>query len=129
MASPTRAAAPTAAPPYPDNASSEGRADPHGIHWMRGAPPITAGLYAAAALAGLDLVGESKRRKADDKGNGTGNGRRASGFRVPNGDGGTLVFVDGCGNTETWALASGEGDGVEMVSIVSWGGTALRIYW
>ncbi len=105
--------------------------DPHGIAWTRGAPPITAHLYAAVDIAGKDMAAESIARKADDKGDGTGTkGRRASGFRVPAGDkGGVLTFVDGCGNTEAWTLAAGEGDSVEIASVTSWTGDNIRIYW
>ena len=99
--------------------SAEAHADPHGIQWIRGVPPIDAHLYATADFPVADLAAVSTTR-------GTG-GRRASGFRAV--EGGTLVFVTGGGSTETWVLQAGEGDTIEMTSITSYSGATIRVYW
>jgi hypothetical protein len=123
---PTRAAAPTSKGIEPDDKPSEGKHDPHGLAWTRGAPPIDAHLFGNTTGA-VDLVGFSATRHSDDKGDGTGHGRRASGFRAV--DAGTLTFKTGAGQSETWALQPGEGDTIEMVELTSWTGTGLRVYW
>ena len=124
---PIRLAAPTAATPVKDNGPSEGRADPHGIHWMRGAPPIDCKIYSSGDTYPADLVAASVTRKSDDSGASTGNGRRASGLLAL--DGGTVVFITGAGNSVTAALAAGQGFDIEMTTLTSWSGTQLLVFW
>jgi hypothetical protein len=114
-----RYAAPTSQPTPGDNTASEGRADPHGIHWTRGAPPFD---HMSLAAGAADLVALSTSR-------GTG-GRRASGWYVlaPC----TLSVVTGAGQTETYqggTLQAGTGLSVEMTEITVGAGGVVVVFW
>jgi hypothetical protein len=98
--------------------------------WTRGAPPIDCEVFAGFATPAVNLVAASVARNTDDKGNGTGNGRRASGLLAL--DAGTAVFKTGAGgggNPVTVALQAGQGFAIEMVELTSWTGTQLVVFW
>lgn len=118
-----RYAAPTAQPTNRDGGASEGRADPHGIHWTRGAPPLDCASYAAPSA--VDLVAASVARHTDSLGTGAGVGRRASGFQMLTA--GTVTIVTGANQTETFqgaTLPQGYSVTVEILTITS-SGTVL----
>jgi hypothetical protein len=123
-----RVASPTAERTGENETPSEGRADPHGIHWMRGAAPIDANTYSAPS--NLDVVAESVSRHSDSHGDGTGTGRRASGFRLLGG--GTVTLTTGSGATNTYngqTLPAGYGETVEFTRITSSDAAGVVVFW
>jgi hypothetical protein len=123
-----KAAAPTATKPSKDNESTEGRADPHGVWWTRGAPPIDCEVFGTVEVP-VDLVAQSVARNSDSSGAGTGTGRRASGFLITDATGGTIVFTTGAGNSGSMVLGAGVGMSIEMTELTSYTGTALVVFW
>jgi len=107
---PIRSAAPTAQAPTGDGSGTEGRADPHGVEYVRGVAPIDCATLSAPSAQ--DMVALSTSR-------GTG-GRRASGFQLL--AAGTVSIVTGANQTENFGGASlpqGFGLTVEFTQITS----------
>jgi hypothetical protein len=140
---PYRYAAPTGNTPKKDGATAWSVAGPHGEAWMRSLSPIDATNFNATgaintvptgystypSAPGIDLVALSKARKSDSNGDGTGVGRRASGFLAADSTGGTVVFTTGSGQVETWVVPAGGGASVEMTHLAAYSGTNLIVFW
>lgn len=82
----------------PSAAGAELRADPHGIQHVRGAPPFD--FMSLATPSAEDLVARSVTRHTDSNGDGSGVGRRATGFQMLTS--GTVTVVTGANQTETF---------------------------
>ena len=114
-----RFAAPTAQtlPSQGDNSTTEGRADPHGIHWHREIPPYACKSYAGSGTP-LDVTAAST----------PGAGRRATGLVLL--ASGTLSITDGSGNVEAFqslTLPQGFNLTQEFISITCSG--AYLVQW
>jgi hypothetical protein len=119
MAGTRRLAAPTAQPAQ-DGTVPELRADPHGLQWTRGAPPIDLKTYPTPT--NQDVVADSTSR-------GTG-GRRASGFRLLGG--GTVTITTGAGQTDNYngaSLPAGYAETIEFTKITSSDAVGVVVFW
>ncbi len=121
-----RYAAPTAQKPSREGYSSEGVAAPHGEHWTRQLPPLDFKSYNAPSAA--DVVADSVARHTDSNGDGSGTGRRASGFLMVTA--GTLTLHTGAGQDESFqgqTLPADFGFACEFTSVTSSG--IVVVYW